>query len=86
MPITTTINVTQTLHEVLIKNGGAVSVTVKITAPSFPDRFVSYEITQEEAVPFWGLTASQEVSRWEDLCGLLYSILIERGDLAGTLS
>ena len=86
MPVTAATNVVQVLDSVVIHNGGSVDVSVKFTAPGFPDILKTFYISEADALPIWGGTPSGTVSRWEDLCGTLYSILMERGDLTGTLS
>ena len=86
MPVTTTTTVVQALNSVVIHPGGAVDVEVKFSTEGFPDLMKTFSLSQAEALPIWGGTPSGTVSRWEDLCGLLYEVLMTRGDLTGTVS
>lgn len=86
MPVTNSTSVIQTLDSVVIHKGGAVDVSVTFETFGFPLVMKTFYIAQEEALPIWGVHPSGTVNRWEDLCGLLYALLLTRGDLVGTLS
>lgn len=86
MPVTTTSQVVQSLESVTVNLGGSISVTIKTSIEGAPDTLKMYAISQEEAVPYWVQPATANKSRWEDLCGILYKILVDRGDLKGSIS
>lgn len=85
MPVVNTIAISQRLESVLIMDGGAVAVTVKYENPEIQTYAKTFQISQEEALPFWGALPTSGINRWEDLCGLLYNILVTRGDVVGTV-
>jgi hypothetical protein len=86
VPVINTTNVVQSLESVTINLGGSISVTVKTVIAGAPDSLKMYTITAEEALPHWAEFATPTKNRWDDLCDLLYQLLIERGDIAGTIS
>ncbi len=85
MPVVNSQEVKYTLDEVLIRFGGAVTVIIKTEVADLPPSLKAHEISRAEALPFWGAHADPLKNRWEDLCGLLYQILIDRGDIAGVI-
>lgn len=84
MPVITSNQVTQSLEDVAIRLGGAVDVSVRFTTPGFPDIIKVFTISEAEASVYWNAHPPEGVNRWEDLCGILYSILLSRGDIVGT--
>lgn len=86
MPITAPATIKHTLEEVAIHLGGSVTVVIKTEVTGMPHALHSYEITREEAGPIWMSPATAGLNRWADLCGLLYELLIARGDLVGDIS
>lgn len=86
MPITNSETIKHTLEEVAIHYGGSVSVVIKTEVTGLPHTLRTFEISQAEALPFWGSLPTPDMTRWADLCNLLYTILINRGDLSGTIS
>jgi hypothetical protein len=86
MPVIETHQISQTLESVVIHLGGSVDVSIKVTAPGFPDNIKTFNIAESDALPFWGTNPTGLVNRWEDLCSLLYSILLNRGDITGTIT
>lgn len=85
MPVINTEQVKYTLDEVLIRYGGAVTVIIKTEVEGLPPALKAHEISRAEALPFWGVHATEGKNRWEDLCGLLYQILVDRGDISGVI-
>ena len=86
MPVINTTSVIQSLESVTINLGGSITVTVKTVIEGAPDSLKMYTISAEEALPHWSEFANPAKNRWNDLCDLLYQLLIARGDIAGTLS
>jgi len=86
MPVTTESQLVQTLESVVVHMGGAVDVNVRFEVPGFTSIVKCFTISQQEALPVWGSNPSGNISRWSDLCGTLYDILLARGDIAGTVS
>ena len=86
MPVINTTNVVQSLESVTINLGGSITVTVKTVITGAPYSLKMYTISAEEAIPHWAEFANPAKNRWDDLCDLLYELLIARGDIAGTIS
>lgn len=86
MPVTTTAQVVHSLESVTIHLGGAISVTVKTAIQGAPDTFAQYTFAQDETLPHWAELGDPDKNRWEDLCDLLYNLLIDKGYISGNIS
>ena len=85
MPITASEEVTHSLHSVSIHDGGHISVTIVSESTVMPQFLRTFEISSTEAGPYWMSEAPSGIVRWNDLCGILYQILITRGDISGNI-
>lgn len=85
MPVITTAQVTYSLESVTIHLGGAISVTVRTVIEGAVDNLAQYSFTQEQTLPHWAELGDPTKNRWEDLCDLLYILLIDAGHINGEI-
>lgn len=86
MPVTTTTNVVHSLESVTINLGGSVTVTIKTVITGAPDSLKVVTLSAEQLATHWTEFADPSKNRWNDLCDLLYQLLIDGGHIAGTIS
>ena len=86
MPVISTTQVVHSLESVTINLGGSISVTVKTSIEGVPGTLKMYTISAEDAGPHWMGLGDPTKNRWEDLCDLLYGLLIEKGYITGSIS
>lgn len=86
MPVTTTAQVVHSLESVTVHLGGSISVTVKTEIVGAPDSLSQYTFSQDETLPHWAELGDPNKNRWEDLCDLLYGLLIQKGHISGVIS
>jgi hypothetical protein len=86
MPVNTSNETVQSLDSVNILLGGSIDATIKFDNPMFTSTYKTFHITRETALPYWSSLPNQNApNRWEDLCGILYEILLAQGAISGTI-
>jgi hypothetical protein len=86
VPIVKEVLVSHRLSAVQIHDGGALTVTVYSTAPGMPQAVQTFDIAEEDALPYWGTPSTAGKSRWDDLCAVVYQVLVDKGHIVGAIT
>lgn len=82
MPITTQVALTYEVQSVAIDGTGAVSGTIGVSAGTRRIQTIAFDLGAAECAPVWGGNGDASKTRWEDLKGKLYELLVAKGVIA----